>query len=194
MLADDILSRSATEIVALYRSKRVSPVEVLIATLDRIDRLDPLYNAFVVIDREGALRDARGSEERWQRGNPDGPVDGLPVTVKDLILVKGMPTRRGSRTTSPLPSEEDGPPVARMRRHGAVFLGKTTTSEFGWKAVTDSPLTGVTRNPWDPRLTSGGSSGGAAVAAALGLGTLHLGTDGGGSIRVPASFSGSVWF
>ena len=102
--------------------------------------------------------------------------------------VKGMPTRRGSRTTNPTPSEEDGPPVARMRQHGAVFLGKTTTSEFGWKAVTDSPLTGVTRNPWDARLTSGGSSGGAGVAAALGLGITPSGTDGGGSIRVPASF------
>ena len=115
MWADDILSRSAAEIVALYRSKRVSPVEVLTATLDRVDRLDPLYNAFVVIDREGALRDARASEERWRRGEPNGLVDGLPVTVKDLILVKGMPTRRGSRTTSALPSDEDGPPVARMR-------------------------------------------------------------------------------
>ena len=163
MLADDILSRSAADIVALYRSKRVSPVEVVTATLDRIDRLDRLYNAFVVIDREGALRDALASEERWRRGEPSGLLDGLPVTVKDLVLVKGMPTRRGSRTTSPVPSEEDGPPVARMRRHGAVFLGKTTTSEFGWKAVTDSPLTGVTRNPWDARFTSGGSSGGAGV-------------------------------
>ena len=118
MLADDILSRSAAEIVALYRSKRVSPVEVLTATLDRVDRLDPLYNAFVVIDREGALRDARASEERWRRGEPNGLVDGLPVTVKDLILVKGMPTRRGSRTTSPLPSDEDGPPVVRMGQQG----------------------------------------------------------------------------
>jgi aspartyl-tRNA(Asn)/glutamyl-tRNA(Gln) amidotransferase subunit A len=172
----------------------VSPVEVVTATLDRIDRLDRLYNAFAMIDREGALRDARASEKRWWRGEPDGLVDGLPVTVKDLVAVKGMPTRRGSRTTSPLPSEEDGPPVARLRQQGAVFLGKTTTSEFGWKAVTDSPLTGVTRNPWDARLTSGGSSGGAGVAAALGLGTLHLGTDGGGSIRIPASFCGVFGF
>jgi aspartyl-tRNA(Asn)/glutamyl-tRNA(Gln) amidotransferase subunit A len=193
-LADDILSRSAADLIALYRSKRVSPVEVLTATLDRIDRLDRLYNAFALIDREGALRDARASEKRWWRGEPNGLIDGLAVTVKDLIAVKGMPTRRGSRTTSPLPSEEDGPPVARLRQQGAVFLGKTTTSEFGWKAVTDSPLTGVTRNPWDARFTSGGSSGGAGVAAALGLGTLHLGTDGGGSIRIPASFCGIFGF
>jgi aspartyl-tRNA(Asn)/glutamyl-tRNA(Gln) amidotransferase subunit A len=94
----------------------------------------------------------------------------------------------------PLPSDEDGPPVARLRQHGAVFLGKTTTSEFGWKGVTDSPLTGLTRNPWDPRLTPGGSSGGAGVAAALGLGLLHLGTDGGGSIRIPAGFCGVFGF
>jgi aspartyl-tRNA(Asn)/glutamyl-tRNA(Gln) amidotransferase subunit A len=126
VLADDILSWSAADIAALYRSKRVSPVEVVTATFDRIDRLDRLYNAFVVIDREGALRDALASEERWRRGEPSGLLDGLPVTVKDLVLVKGMPTRRGSRTTSPVPSEEDGPPVARMRRHGAIFLGKTT--------------------------------------------------------------------
>ena len=123
-MADDILSRSAADIVALYRSKRVSPVEVVTATLDRIDRLDRLYNAFVMIDREGALRDALASEERWRRGEPNGLLDGLPVTVKDLILVKGMPTRRGSRTTSPLPSEEDGPPVARMRRAWRRFLGE----------------------------------------------------------------------
>jgi aspartyl-tRNA(Asn)/glutamyl-tRNA(Gln) amidotransferase subunit A len=193
-LAHEILSRSAAEITALYRSRQLSPVEVLTATLDRIDRLNPLYNAFVMIDRDGALSDARASEERWRRGQPNGLVDGLPATVKDLVVVKGMPTRRGSRTTDPTPSEEDGPPVARMRQNGAVFLGKTTTSEFGWKAVTDSPLTGVTRNPWDTRLTPGGSSGGAAVAAALGLGILHLGTDGGGSIRIPASFCGVFGF
>ena len=194
MLADEVLSRSAADIVALYRSREISPVEVLAATLDRIDRLDRIHNAFVIIDREGALNDARASEERWQRGEPNGLIDGLPVTVKDLIVVKGMPTRRGSHTTNPVPSEEDGPPVARLRRQGAVFLGKTTTSEFGWKAVTDSPLTGVTRNPWNAHLTSGGSSGGAGVAAALALGILHLGTDGGGSIRVPASFCGIFGF
>ena len=193
-MADEVLSRSAADIVALYRSREISPVEVLTATLDRIDRLDRIHNAFVVIDRQGALNDARASEERWRRGQPNGLIDGLPVTVKDLIVVKGMPTRRGSHTTNPVPSEEDGPPVARLRRQGAVFLGKTTTSEFGWKAVTDSPLTGVTRNPWNAHLTSGGSSGGAGVAAALALGILHLGTDGGGSIRVPASFCGIFGF
>jgi len=193
-LADEVLSCSAADIVALYRSRGISPVEVLAATLDRIDRLDRIHNAFVMIDRQGALNDARASEERWRRGEPNGLIDGLPVTVKDLIVVKGMPTRRGSHTTNPAPSEEDSPPVVRLRQQGAVFLGKTTTSEFGWKAVTDSPLTGVTRNPWNAHLTSGGSSGGAGVAAALGLGILHLGTDGGGSIRIPAGFCGIFGF
>jgi aspartyl-tRNA(Asn)/glutamyl-tRNA(Gln) amidotransferase subunit A len=155
-VTDDVLSLSAADIIALYRSRDISPVEVLAVALDRIDRLNPIYNAFVMIDREGALVAARASEERWRRGETNGLVDGLPVTVKDLVTVKGMPTRRGSRTTNLTPSDEDGPPVARLRQHGAVFLGKTTTSEFGWKAVTDSPLTGVTRNPWDPRLTPGG--------------------------------------
>jgi aspartyl-tRNA(Asn)/glutamyl-tRNA(Gln) amidotransferase subunit A len=193
-LSDEILSLSATALIDRYRSKALSPVEVLAATLDRIDRLNPIYNAFVVVDAQRALEDARASEARWQRGAPAGLIDGVPATVKDLVIVQGWPTRRGSRTTDTAPSTEDGPPVARMRRQGAVFLGKTTTPEFGWKGVTDSPLTGVTRNPWDPRLTPGGSSGGAAVATALGLGSLHLATDGGGSIRIPACFCGVFGF
>jgi len=193
-LSDEILSLPATELIARYRAKQLSPVDVVKATLQRIDRLNPIHNAFVVVDPEAALRDARASEARWQRGAPNGLIDGLPATVKDLVVVKGWPTRRGSRTTDPVPSEEDAPPVARMRAQGAVFLGKTTTPEFGWKGVTDSPLTGVTRNPWDTRLTPGGSSGGAAVAAALGFGVLHLGTDGGGSIRIPAGLCGIFGF
>ena len=132
---------------------------------------------------------------RWQREDPAGLVDGVPTSVKDLILAKGWPTRRGSRTIDPKQAwEEDGPPVARMREQGAVLLGKTCTPEFGWKGVTDSPLTGVTLNPWDTRMTPGGSSGGAAVAAALGMGPLHIATDGGGSIRIPAAFSGVFGF
>jgi aspartyl-tRNA(Asn)/glutamyl-tRNA(Gln) amidotransferase subunit A len=193
-LAHPVLSLSAPELIAQYHTKQLSPVEVVTATLEHIERVNPAHNAFVVLDRESALRDARASEARWQRGAPAGLVDGLLTTVKDLVVVKGWPTRRGSRTTDPAPSEEDGPPVARMRAQGAVFLGKTTTPEFGWKGVTDSPLTGVTRNPWNTELTPGGSSGGAAVAAALGMGVLHLGTDGGGSIRIPAACCGIFGF
>jgi aspartyl-tRNA(Asn)/glutamyl-tRNA(Gln) amidotransferase subunit A len=190
-----VLSLSAAELLERYATKQLSPVEVARAALERIARLQPAYNAFVVVGEQEALRDARASEARWMRGEPAGLVDGLPTTVKDLLLVKGWPTRRGSRTVDPnQPWEEDAASVARMREQGAVFLGKTTTPEFGWKGVTDSPLTGVTRNPWDTRLTPGGSSGGAAVAAAFGLGVMHIATDGGGSIRIPAGFCGCFGF
>ncbi len=157
----------------------------------RIAKLNPIYNAFCVVDEAAALASARESEQRWLSGKSLGPADGVPATVKDLILAKGWPTLRGSRTIDPNQSwNEDGPPVARLREQGAIILGKTTTPEFGWKGVTDSPLSGITRNPWDKRLTPGGSSGGAAVAAALGMGTFNVATDGGGSIRIPASFCG----
>ena len=190
-MSDDILSMSAAELVGHYRTRNLSPVETTQAALDRITALNPTYNAFVLVDEKRALDDARASEARWKRDKPAGLVDGVPATVKDLIVTEGWPTLRGSRTIDPnQPWLENGPPVARMKEQGAVFLGKTTTPEFGWKGVTDSPLTGVTVNPWDTKLTPGGSSGGAAVAAALGMGTLHIGTDGGGSIRIPAGFCG----
>jgi len=194
-LSKDILSLSATQLVEQYRTKRMSPVDALSAALQQADEQNPVHNAFVVLDRESALRAARQSEGRWQRGTPLGRVDGVPTTVKDLILAKGWPTLRGSRTIDPNQKwEEDGATVARLREQGAVFLGKTTTPEFGWKGVTDSPLTGVTRNPWNTDLTPGGSSGGAAVAAALGMGWMHVATDGGGSIRIPAAFCGLFGF
>ncbi len=194
-MSDDICGLPATALVAAYRDRRLSPVEVTEAVLTRIDRLDGTCNAFCLVDPDRALADARASEARWRRGAPAGPVDGVPAAVKDLILVKGWPTLRGSRTIDPEGEwDEDGPPVARLRESGAVILGKTTTPEFGWKGVTDSALTGVTRNPWNPALTPGGSSGGAAAAAALGMGALHLATDGGGSIRIPAGFCGLFGF
>jgi len=194
-LSKDILSLSATQLIEQYRAKRMSPVDALNAALQQANEQNPMHNAFVVLDRESALRAARQSEGRWQRGTPLGRVDGVPTTVKDLILAKGWPTLRGSRTIDPNQKwEEDGATVARLREQGAVFLGKTTTPEFGWKGVTDSPLTGVTRNPWNTDLTPGGSSGGAAVAAALGMGWMHVATDGGGSIRIPAAFCGLFGF
>ena len=187
----DVCSLSATDLVDEYRARRLSPIDVTGAVLKRIERLNETYNAFCVIDADRALDQARASEDRWSRGEPAGLVDGVPISVKDLILAKGWPTLRGSRTIDPDQEwDEDGPPVARMREHGAIILGKTTTPEFGWKGVTDSPLTGITVNPWNPDLTPGGSSGGAAAAAALGMGALHIATDGGGSIRMPAAFCG----
>src|SRR6202030_1383643 len=118
-------------------------------------------------------------------------IDGVPTTIKDIILTNGWPTLRGSQTIDPAQDwSEEAPAVARLREAGAVLLGKTTTPEFGWKAICESPLTGITRNPWDERRTSGGSGGGAAVAASLRMGCLHLGPDGGGSIRIPCGFTG----
>jgi aspartyl-tRNA(Asn)/glutamyl-tRNA(Gln) amidotransferase subunit A len=191
----DVLSLSASELIERFRSKQLSPVEVARAALDRIAQLQPTYNAFVTVGEQEALQAARESEARWMRGVPAGLVDGLPTTVKDLLLLKGWPTYRGSRTVDPnQPWNEDSAAVARMREQGAVFLGKTTTPEFGWKGVTDSPLTGLTVNPWDVTKTPGGSSGGAAVAAALGMGVMHVATDGGGSIRIPAGFCGLFGF
>ncbi|UEM22937.1 amidase [Skermanella mucosa] len=182
---------SATELLVLYRSRRLSPVEVTQACLDLIAAVDAELNAFTLVDGDAAMESARASEERWLKGKPLGLVDGVPTTIKDLLLTKGWPTLRGSKAISPdQPWEEDAPATARLREQGAILLGKTTTPELGHKGVTDSPLTGITRNPWNPAMTPGGSSGGAAVAAATGMGALHVGTDGGGSIRIPASFTG----
>lgn len=194
-MSRELALMSATDLLLAYRAKKLSPVEVTRAALDRIASLDSRFNAFCLVDEAAALEAARASEARWHRGEPCGLVDGVPATIKDLLLSKGWPTLRGSKTVARgQPWDEDAPAVARLREHGAIFLGKTTTPEFGWKGVTDSPLTGVTRNPWNPAMTPGGSSGGAAVAAALGMGALHLGTDGGGSIRIPAAFSGIFGF
>jgi aspartyl-tRNA(Asn)/glutamyl-tRNA(Gln) amidotransferase subunit A len=192
-MTGDLAQMTATGLLRLYRARVVSPVEATRAALGNIARMDRRVNAFCLVDERAALSAARASEERWMRDRPVGLIDGVPTTIKDLFLTAGWPTLRGSRTVARKQRwSEDAPSVARLRAHGAVFLGKTTTPELGWKGVTDSPLTGITRNPWNLKLTSGGSSGGAAVAAALGMGALHLGTDGGGSIRIPASFSGIV--
>ncbi len=184
----------ASELVRAYRAGRLSPVEVTEACLGRIEAYGEAVGAFVLVDPEAALAAARASETRWARGEPRGLVDGVPATIKDILLAKGWPTRRGSLTSSDEPAADDAPSVARLRKHGAVFLGKTTTPEFGWKAVTDNPFGQIARNPWNTSRTAGGSSGGAAAAAALGMGALHIGTDGGGSIRIPAGFCGIVGF
>ncbi|MEH2549800.1 aspartyl-tRNA(Asn)/glutamyl-tRNA(Gln) amidotransferase subunit A [Bradyrhizobium sp. AZCC 2262] len=192
---DDIAGLSAVGLVEQYRAKSVSPLEATQAVLDRIERLDRHVNAFALLDAESALASARESETRWQRGEPLSPIDGVPVALKDLILAKGWPTLRGSRAVDPAQDwNEDSPATARLREQGAVLLGKTTTSEFGWKGLGDSPLTGVTRNPWNLAHTPGGSSGGSAAATALGFGPLHVATDGGGSTRLPAAHSGVFGF
>ncbi len=183
----------AVDLVELYRRKQASPVEAVRACLAQIERHQASLNAFVRIDAEAALAAAAAAEARWQRGAPQGALDGVPVTIKDLVLTRGLPTLRGSRAIDAAgPWNADAPATARLREANAIILGKTTTPEMGWKAVTDGPLTGVSRNPWNPATTPGGSSGGAGIAAATGMGALHVGTDGGGSIRVPSSFCGIV--
>jgi aspartyl-tRNA(Asn)/glutamyl-tRNA(Gln) amidotransferase subunit A len=189
-MSQDLCSLSASELLEGYRKHELSPVEVTRAVLERIEKLNPVLNAFCLVS-EQALDQAKQSEERWLAGQPRGLLDGVPVSIKDLILTKGWPTRRGSKTIDPKgPWDDDAPATARLREHGAVLLGKTTTPEFGWKGVTDGPLTGITRNPWNPQKTPGGSSGGATAAVAAGMGPLAVGTDGGGSIRIPCSFTG----
>jgi len=191
----DPLDVSANDLVDHFRSRTISPVEFVQLCLARIESYNPHLRAFCFVDWEGALKAARISEQRWLKGCPIGPLDGVPTSVKDLISVAGSPFRRGSRATSTsLEGVIDAPAVARLKEAGAVILGKTSTSEFGHKAVTDSSLVGITRNPWRRDLTPGGSSGGAAAAAATGMGILHLATDGGGSIRIPAGFTGVFGF
>ncbi len=177
-----------------YEAGQFSPLEVAADAFSRAGEAAE-YNAFVYLDPETAFAQAKESERRWVSGKPLSDIDGIPATIKDLHHVAGWKTFAGSSTCSSdekNPARQDSPLVARLREAGCVFLGKTTVPEFGWKGVTDSPLTGLTRNPWDKSKVSGGSSGGAAVAAALGIGRIHTGSDGGGSIRIPSAFCGVV--
>jgi aspartyl-tRNA(Asn)/glutamyl-tRNA(Gln) amidotransferase subunit A len=190
-MTEDIGYLPATEMLRLYRSRKLSPVEVMAESLRRLEQFEGAINAFVLYDPETGLKMARASEARWQKGEPQGLLDGVPVALKDTVLAKGWPRLAGSRTVDPDQQwHEDSPVTARLRAEGAVFFGKTTTPEFGWKAVTDSPLSGITRNPWNLERTPGGSSGGSAAALVAGLCPLAVGTDAGGSIRIPASFCG----
>ncbi|MFF8285917.1 amidase [Streptomyces albus] len=187
----DLTALTATRLVAGYTAGDFTPVEVTRAALERAEQTQERVNAFVRIDHETALHQAEESTERLRRGEPRGALEGVPVTVKDILLQRGSPTFKGSYAVDAAgPWEEDAPSVARLRESGAVFLGKTTTPEFAWKGVTDSPRHGVTGNPHAPERTAGGSSGGSAAAVAAGAGPLSLGTDGGGSVRIPASFCG----
>jgi aspartyl-tRNA(Asn)/glutamyl-tRNA(Gln) amidotransferase subunit A len=195
--AHDLTQTPAHELLALYRRGQTSPVEVTQAVLQRIARVNPQINAFCLVDEQAALDSARASEARWQahrqHGTPVGALDGVPTSIKDLILTQGWPTLRGSRTIDPnQPWDVDAPATARLREAGAVLLGKTTTPEFGCKGETNSPATGITRNPWNLNHTPGGSSGGTAAAVAAGLGPIGVGTDGAGSVRIPAAFCGNV--
>jgi aspartyl-tRNA(Asn)/glutamyl-tRNA(Gln) amidotransferase subunit A len=193
-MATNPTQMTALELSGHYERRKLSPVEVAQAVIDRIDDVDGQINAYAIVDAEGAMEAARKSEKRWKKDKPLSPLDGVPVSIKELLHTKGMPTVMGSQVIPPdsQPWDYDAPSVARLREAGAVILGKTTSPEFGFKGVTDSPLRGITRNPWNPDKTPGGSSGGSGAAIAAGMGPLSVGTDGGGSIRIPSSFCGLV--
>jgi aspartyl-tRNA(Asn)/glutamyl-tRNA(Gln) amidotransferase subunit A len=182
---------TAEEMLGYFTRRQLTPVDVLQAITQRVARLNPNLNAFAVMN-PGALQAAGESTTRWRIGRPLGILDGVPCTVKDLVDLAGFPTRRGSRTTSADPVPDDAPLVAGLKAAGAVILGKTTTTEFGWKSPGDCPLHGITRNPWNPDYTTGGSSSGAGAAGAACFGPLHVGTDAGGSVRIPAAWCGLV--
>jgi aspartyl-tRNA(Asn)/glutamyl-tRNA(Gln) amidotransferase subunit A len=181
---------TARELARRIAAREVSPVEVTRRALGRAEATQKSLNAFVLIMDEQALVAARAAEDAVMRGDPLGSLHGVPFSAKDLIAVGGVPFCFGSRTMADNVAAADAPAVERMRRAGAILVGKTTTSEFGCKAVGDCPLTGITRNPWNPAKTPGGSSAGAAASVAAGITPLAIGTDGGGSIRIPCSLTG----
>ena len=170
-MSEELAYATVTELLDGYRDGTISPVEATKAALTQIEKYNGALNAFVFVDEDYALARARESEARWRAGTPVGRIDGVPTTIKDILLTEGWPTLRGSLSVDAAgPWNDDAPCVARLKEHGAVILGKTTTPEFGWKGVTDSPRTGITRNPWNKDMTPGGSSGGASAACAAGMG------------------------
>ncbi|GMQ55358.1 amidase [Halopseudomonas aestusnigri] len=192
-MSNDILAMTATQLRAHFVDRQLSPVEVANCLLDQIERVDGHTNGFCLVDRETSVALARKAEQRYVEGCPSGLLDGVPVAVKDVFLTPMWPTLKGSHTVDPQSTlGKTGACTAALARHNYVPIGKTTTPELGWKGVTDNPVDGVTNNPWNPDKTAGGSSGGSGVAVALGMAPLALGTDAGGSIRIPASFCGIV--
>ena len=194
MNATDLCYTPATELARLIRTRAVSPVEVTRAVLERIERVNPTVNAYCTVTADAATATARAAEEAVMRGDALGPLHGVPYSVKDLNFTKGVRTMGGSYIFEHRVPTLDAPLVRRLKAAGGVMLGKTTSPEFGWKALGDCPLTGITRNPWNPGMTTGGSSAGAGAAAAAGLGPLAQGSDGAGSIRIPSSFCGIYGF
>jgi len=188
----ELWQKSASDLTLGYSSGEWSPVEVLDAIFERVEKINPLINAIVTLDFEGARAVAKASEARWRHGAAIGPFDGVPISVKDNIPVRGLRTTWGSMLYADFIPAADELPIMRLRSGGTVVIGKTNCPEFTLQGYTDNLLFGPTRNPWNPSLTPGGSSGGAAAAVCAGLGPLAIGTDGGGSIRRPASHTGLV--
>ncbi|MFQ5896947.1 MAG: amidase [Candidatus Methylomirabilia bacterium] len=191
MANDELCWMSAVELAGAIRRKRVSPVEVVSAVLARIERLNPTLNAYCTVTAEAARRAARAAERALMRkGARLGPLHGVPFSIKDLLITKGVRTTWGSRLYDDHIPSEDAPAVERLTAAGGILVGKTNTPAFGWIGATHNLVFGITRSPWNPEQTPGGSSGGAGAAVASGMAPLAVGTDGGGSIRIPASFSG----
>ena len=190
----DLCYVPATDLMRLYRARKVSPLEVMQAVLGRIDAVNPLVNAYVTVAREAALGAARKATAGMRRGAALPPLHGIPVSIKDLTPTKGIRTTWGSKIFEHHVPSEDALSVARLKAAGAIIVGKTNTPEFGAGANTFNAVFGATRNPWNLALTCGGSSGGAAVALATGMGPLAEGSDLGGSLRIPAAFCGVVGF
>jgi aspartyl-tRNA(Asn)/glutamyl-tRNA(Gln) amidotransferase subunit A len=180
----------ATELAELIRTKKLSPVEYMTALLARITALEPKVNAFAYLAADQAMDAAKKAEAALMTDARIGRLHGIPVTIKDLAITKDMPTQNGSRIFAGNQPTEDTPVVPRMQDEGAIILGKTTTSEFGWTGVSRSPLTGITSNPWKFGYNAGASSAGAGAASAAGFGPLHQGSDGAGSVRMPSHFCG----
>ncbi|HZD25975.1 MAG TPA: amidase, partial [Alphaproteobacteria bacterium] len=187
MTSDQLCRLSAVRLGELIARREVSPVELMRAVLERAERLQPDFNAFITLAPEAALQQAAEAERAVMAGDALGLLHGLPLSVKDIVNTAGLRTTFGSLLLADNVPDEDAEAVARLRRQGAVLFGKTTTPEFGAKCLTDAPLFGRTRNAWSAGHSSGGSSGGAAVATALGIGPLAVATDGGGSTRIPAA-------
>lgn len=192
MADHDLLFCSALDLRERIRRRRLSSVEVTQAVLHRIEQTQPTLNAFITVDHEGAMQAARAADAAVERGDALGALHGIPISIKDIINTAGMRTTWGSRLMANNVPDTDAVAVERLRRAGAVIVGKTTTPEFAHKLMTDSLLFGTTRNPWNTVLTPGGSSGGSAVAVAAGMGPLSLATDAGASTRLPAALNGIV--
>src|SRR5579872_6442430 len=190
MDSDTLAYTPAVELAGLIRQKKLSPVELMSALLQRIEALDPRVNAFAYLAADAAMDDAKRAEAALMKDERIGRLHGIPATIKDLAITKDMPTQMGSHIFAGNRPTEDAPVVPRLREEGAIVMGKTTTSEFGWTGVSHSPLTGITHNPWKFGYNAGASSAGAGAAAAAGFGPLHQGSDGAGSIRMPSHFCG----
>jgi aspartyl-tRNA(Asn)/glutamyl-tRNA(Gln) amidotransferase subunit A len=181
---------SAVELLARYKSKKLSPVEVIDAVIARIEAWEPKLKALYAPDFESARREARASEQRWHKGEPKATLDGVPITIKENIATQGVPVPLGTAATELVPAAADAPAAARVREAGAVILAKTTMPDYGMLSSGRSSFHPLTRNPWNLAWNPGGSSAGAGAAAAAGYGPLHLGTDIGGSVRLPATWNG----